>query len=119
MSEPGYLVRELQRELKRVGCYYQEIDGEWGQGTRRAMKDFLDRVNASLPLERPDPVLLTLITNQPKTVCGKACPAGEDLVKDNRCLPRALLKALPSPPMGAQSALVRTNAARATSVSPS
>jgi peptidoglycan hydrolase-like protein with peptidoglycan-binding domain len=25
------LVRELQRELKRVGCYSEKIEGEWAQ----------------------------------------------------------------------------------------
>jgi Putative peptidoglycan binding domain len=51
-DDPVRFVREVQRELKRVGCYSQEIDGEWGPATRRAMKDFTDRANAVLPLER-------------------------------------------------------------------
>ena len=45
-DDPVRFVREVQRELKRVGCYSQEIDGEWGPATRRAMKDFTDRANA-------------------------------------------------------------------------
>ena len=43
------LIRNLQRELKRVGCYQGEVDGDWGSGSRRAMSTFTERVNASLP----------------------------------------------------------------------
>jgi hypothetical protein len=49
------LARELQKELKRVGCYVGEVNGAWSPSTRRAMKMFIDRVNASLPVEEPDP----------------------------------------------------------------
>jgi hypothetical protein len=87
------LIRELQHELKRVGCYSHEINGEWTPITRRAMKDFTDRVNAILPLEAPDAVMLALLHTHVETVCGSACPAGQSLAKDNRCLPSALLAA--------------------------
>lgn len=107
-GDPVRFVREVQRELKRVGCYYQEIDGEWGLATRRAMKNFMDRTNAVLPLDRPDPVLLALLQSQTTVVCGDTCPAGEELTKDNRCLPIALARMSP-PPMAAQSASRGTN----------
>src|SRR6516164_9188371 len=32
------LTRDLQRELKRIGCYNGEIDGHWGTGSRLAME---------------------------------------------------------------------------------
>ena len=89
-GDPVHFVREVQRELRRVGCYHQAIDGEWGPATRRAMKDFTDRANAVLPLDRPDPVLLALLQSQSKVVCGDTCPAGQDHTKDNRCHPSAL-----------------------------
>jgi len=55
------LVRALQRELNRVGCYSGDIDGDWGPGSKRAMSAFIDRVNASLPVEEPDYILLSLV----------------------------------------------------------
>lgn len=94
-SERIRLVRELQRELKRLGCYSHEINGEWTPGTRAAMKDFTDRVNAVLPLEKPDTVLLALLQSHDEIVCGNTCPAGQSLVKNNRCLPNALVAAKP------------------------
>src|SRR5436190_11539552 len=104
-GDPERLVRELQRELKRVGCYYQETDGEWGSATRRAAKDFTDRVNAVLPLDRPDPALLALLQSQTRITCGNTCPAGQSLTTDNRCVPSALQLRSSPPPMAAQSAL--------------
>src|SRR5262249_59214261 len=88
-NEPVRLVRDLQRELKRAGCYFHDIDGEWTPATRKAMQDFSDRVNAILPVEKPDPAHLALVQSQPKILCGDSCPAGESLT-DNRCLPSAL-----------------------------
>jgi peptidoglycan hydrolase-like protein with peptidoglycan-binding domain len=85
-GEPLRLVRDLQRELKRVGCYANEIDGEWTPGTRRAMQDFTDRVNAALPIERPDPTQLVLLQRHPEIVCREKCRVGDSLA-DTRCLP--------------------------------
>jgi hypothetical protein len=90
-GDPFRLVQELQRELRRLGCYPQEINGEWTPASRRAMKDFTERVNAVLPLDAPDPVLLALLRSERKPVCGDTCPEGQALTKDNRCLPSALL----------------------------
>ena len=84
-SEPLRLVRDLQRELKRVGCYAHDIDGEWTPGTRKAMKDFTDRINAALSVERPDPTQLVLLQRHRENVCGESCRVGASLA-DNRCV---------------------------------
>jgi hypothetical protein len=65
----GALARALQRELKRVGCYNGEVSGVWGPPSRLAMKSFLDRVNAALPVDRPDPVLLSLVQGHSERAC--------------------------------------------------
>ncbi len=85
------LARELQRELRRVGCYEGEINATWTTSTRRAMKAFTDRVNATLPVEEPDHVLLALVQSHPDNACGKPCPAGQGLSEAGRCLPNAIL----------------------------
>jgi hypothetical protein len=68
------LVRALQRELRRVGCYAGAIDGTWGDSPRRAMRAFLVDINASLPVEHPDDILLRLLRGQERRVCHAACP---------------------------------------------
>ena len=59
------LTKELQRQLRRVGCYGGEINGAWTQSTRRAMQIFTNRVNAALPVERPDHILLAMLQVTP------------------------------------------------------
>ena len=49
------------------------------------MKEFTDRVNATLPLEEPDDVQLALIQSHSDEVCG-ACPAGQSRSASGRCV---------------------------------
>jgi hypothetical protein len=69
LDNPVALIRELQRELKRVGCYDGRTNGTWTAETRRAMKDFTGRANAMLPVEKPDPVLLALVKSHEAGMC--------------------------------------------------
>lgn len=65
------LTRDIQNELKRVGCYDGEISGEWSSSTRRAMKAFIDKVNAALPSDEPDHILRTMVQGHPGNACGR------------------------------------------------
>lgn len=85
------LTRDLQRELKRVGCYGGEITGAWSPSTRRAMAAFINRANATLPTDEPDLVLLALVQSHSDMVCGAQCPDGEMLSKAGRCVPHAVV----------------------------
>lgn len=85
------LTREIQRQLKRAGCYGGAISGVWSPAVRQAMKAFTDRVNAALPVEQPDYILLALVQNHTEATCGGACPPGQAAGSDGRCLPNALL----------------------------
>jgi hypothetical protein len=89
------LARELQRELRRVGCYDAEVNGTWTPSSRRAMKAFTDRVNASLPVDQPDYILLKLVQGSSERVCGAGCPAGQGMAADGRCLPNAVIANAP------------------------
>jgi hypothetical protein len=90
------LTRDIQRELKRVGCYVGDADGTWNSDTRQAMKAFNDRVNATLPVEDPDHILKTLVQGHPGNACGKSCPAGQTAA-DGRCVPTAIIAQRPAP----------------------
>jgi hypothetical protein len=85
------LTREIQRQLKRAGCYGGAISGVWSPAVRQAMKAFTDRVNAALPVEQPDHILLALVQNHKEATCGGACPPGQAAGADARCLPNALV----------------------------
>ena len=47
------IVRQLQSELKRVGCYASEPNGIWTTSTRRAMQVFVERVTLCFRLSSP------------------------------------------------------------------
>lgn len=87
------LVRDLQKELKRVGCYEGEVSGTWTPSSRKAMSAFTDRVNATLPVDDPDYILLTLVQGHSAQACGKGCPAGQTAGSDGRCLPNSFVTA--------------------------
>lgn len=85
------LAQAIQTELKRVGCFGSDVDGVWNEGTRRAMRTFTERINATLPVDEPDYILLTLVQGQKERACGKACPPGQVAVGEDRCEPRAIV----------------------------
>ncbi|MCB1521221.1 MAG: hypothetical protein KDJ37_11695 [Hyphomicrobiaceae bacterium] len=89
------MARHIQRELKRVGCYAGDVDGDWGPGSKRAMAGFLERVNATLPADNPDYVLLSLVQGHADQACGVSCAAGQGLSSDGRCLPSVLMVRAP------------------------
>lgn len=84
------LARELQRELRRVGCYSGEVSGAWTPSARLAMQAFVERVNAALPVDKPDPVLLSLVQGHREPACGVACE-GQTATGSGACVPGAVL----------------------------
>jgi hypothetical protein len=54
----------------------------------RALKAFLDRVNASLPIDKSDQILLTLVKRHVAVACGQDCPDGQSLAANGHCLPK-------------------------------
>lgn len=85
------LARSLQSELKRVGCYSGNVDGDWGGASKRAMTSFLQKVNATLPVEAPDYILLTLIQGHADKACGIECPSNQGMAGDGRCIPNVIV----------------------------
>jgi len=84
------LVVEIQRKLKKRGCYWGRIDGSWGAGSKYAMQEFIDRINATLPIEQPDYVLLTLLQANGDKSCG-ACPSGHTATVGGSCVPQTIV----------------------------
>lgn len=105
------LVRSLQRELRRVGCYWGEIDGSWGGGSKRAMGAFAERVNSALPIEQPDYIMLSLLQSHAGQTCGQGCPSGQAMSSGGRCVPNVVLAQSTkraTPPQGQTQTQTRT-----------
>lgn len=86
-DDPTSVVSSVQSELKRAGCYRGPVNGVWSPATRKAMAAFTERVNARLPVDRPDPVLLALLQSHPGMVCAADC-ADAACAPSERPLPR-------------------------------
>ena len=89
--DPLTLTLEIQRELRRVGCYQGAINGVWSPAVSHSMQAFTDHVNAVLPVAQPDVILLALLQGHHGKVCRASCPAGQTLAENRRCLPHALV----------------------------
>lgn len=94
------LTASIQAELKRAGCYDGEIDGVWNPASRRGMKTFTERVNATLPTEKPDFVLLSLLQTRDNVTC-KSCPAGQVVGQNGKCSPAGMTAAHDGKPASA------------------
>lgn len=66
------LTRAVQTALKDAGCYRGKVNGSWTAQTSAAMDEFTMRVNARLPVDRPDPVLLALLETHDGVSCASA-----------------------------------------------
>jgi len=88
-TSDGPLARRVQQELQRVGCYDRELNGIWTTSSRMATQDFMERVNARLPIDKPDEALLSLLQNQTGVVCSKSCPSDQTIDAAGRCSPVA------------------------------
>lgn len=91
------LTKAIQDELRRVGCYSGAVTGEWSEPTRKAMRQFVERVNATLPVDQPDHILKMLVQGHPGNACGEAsCPSGQKISTSGRCLPNAVVAQRPT-----------------------
>jgi class 3 adenylate cyclase len=87
-TEPEALIRVVQTELKRVGCYSGSIDGQWGSRSREALADFAGFTKLSLPTDEPTSEALQAIAGEKSRVCPLQCSADE-IEANGRCIARA------------------------------
>ncbi len=73
---PDALPRAVQEELKRVGCYRLAVDGDWGAGSRTAVRRYYDARKVALTdadLE-PTEALWRGLTGETGQVCAAPPP---------------------------------------------
>ena len=81
------LVQKIQRRLSRLGCYSGGIDGRWGRGTSRAIKQINTKRKLSPPLvsARADQATLDRL----RTISARVCPVvARRPTKSDRIRPR-------------------------------
>ncbi|MCA9877920.1 MAG: hypothetical protein KC442_09060, partial [Thermomicrobiales bacterium] len=74
-GQPIDLVRMVQGELQRLGCYRMAIDGDWGRGSQGALRDFFRETGQVMPLElQPSVQVLSALYLQSGRVCRAPVP---------------------------------------------
>lgn len=63
------LIRDLQKQLRRVGCYWADIDGKWGTDTQDALNAFARGKGLPTVGTNPTENMLQDITEGDSTVC--------------------------------------------------
>jgi ribosomal protein S12 len=78
------MARSLQLELKRVGCFDGAVDGEFGDSTRNALRNFAKLAAISTPDDLSLDALKS-VRGIDRRVCPPTCQAGERAEGD-RCV---------------------------------
>ncbi len=67
---PGpLLVRALQQELARMGCYTSRVDGAWGPGSQRAVVRYYDEAGVQVPTQAAEVSLYRDIIGREDVTC--------------------------------------------------
>jgi hypothetical protein len=85
--EPGDLARQLQVELKRVGCYPGDADGNWGPNSRRALDAYNHAAKAKFDPREPTPDALDAVRASKARMCAPDCPRGTEPADNGSCQP--------------------------------
>lgn len=84
-GDPLTLARDLQGELKRLGCLSGEVDGEWGDGSKKALKDFARHAKLSVASDEPTTAVLDVAAAMQERACPLVC-SGDQRVVAGRCV---------------------------------
>jgi hypothetical protein len=73
-NEPGAdkakeLARNVQTELRRLGCYRSTVDGDWGKGSVRALSDYYRNTRQAVASTDPSVELLSDLFLRSGRIC--------------------------------------------------
>lgn len=78
---PENLAEGVQQELKRVGCYSNKVDGDWGAGSRRALGRYFDAVKSDSTETEPTAEVFVALTKAAEKTCKPAPVAAKPATK--------------------------------------
>jgi uncharacterized caspase-like protein len=73
---PGEIVRQLQIELRRVGCFTSDIDGEWNPNSGHALELFNEHSGMNLDTKAASLDALDAVRGKSSRVCPLICQPG-------------------------------------------
>ena len=78
---PDNLPLAVQVELDRIGCYGLGIDGQWGNGSRQAMRGYYKAKAADVGEVEPSEAVYRALKAEPEGVCSVAAKAPQKAAK--------------------------------------
>jgi hypothetical protein len=82
---PAEIARRLKSELRRVGCFSSDIDGEWNANSQRALELFNKHGNMNLDTRAASLDALDAVRGRAGRVCPLVCGRGYR-VEGDRCV---------------------------------
>jgi uncharacterized caspase-like protein len=83
--DPADVARLLQAHLKRVGCNTGSVDGNWDEGSRRALELFNQNAHTSFDIKLASLDALEAVRGRTDRVCPLVCGKGQRAEGD-RCV---------------------------------
>lgn len=90
---PENLALGVQTELDRIGCYGMTVDGDWGNGSRRAMAAYYEAKKVPPGELEPTEAVYRALLAEPEKTCEKAAVAVKSATKTT---PKATTKKSPT-----------------------
>ncbi|MDP1575384.1 MAG: caspase family protein, partial [Cypionkella sp.] len=78
---PENLALAVQTELDRIGCYGMRVDGDWGNGSRRAMSAYYEAKKLAPGEMEPTEAVYRTLLAEPEKTCEKAAVAVKSTTK--------------------------------------
>jgi uncharacterized caspase-like protein len=69
LQSPRQIAEEMQRELKRVGCYSGAVTGSWNRASRAALERFNQETKLDLKTDPPNSEGISKVKSFPGIVC--------------------------------------------------
>jgi hypothetical protein len=85
--DPQMLARDLQTELKRLGCLSGEVDGDWGEKSKTALQSFARHAKLPIASDAPTMAALNAASATKERACPLVCDDDERMVS-GRCIPK-------------------------------
>ena len=72
------LVRNIQRELNRIGCNVNKVDGKWGPNSSSSLSRAQEFSRIDFPSTEPTVETLELLKSLKEKTCTRTCSAGKE-----------------------------------------
>jgi hypothetical protein len=99
------LARNLQDELKRVGCYEGPLDGNWSAAAKQALSNFSKLANVTAVSDQPVDAILAIVKSKTGRVCVPACAAPGETMVNGKCVANGLSESNARPNRAAKKAV--------------